>query len=74
MRKLIASAMALSCLLLCACGNTQLNGDMLPDTIPPVESMMPDYEDGVVEDNDGVIDENEGDSSRTTLPNSTARP
>ncbi len=72
MRKLIASAMALSCLLLCACGTMYADTDPRTDATMPIESMMPNTEDGVVTDRDGVIEDREEDAQQTAMPNRTA--
>lgn len=74
MRKLIASAMALSCLLLSACGMMYADTDPGIDTPMPMESMMPNTEDGVVTDRDGVIEDREEDAQQTATPNRTANP
>ena len=74
MKKLLASAMALSCLLLCACGMADYDTNRIDGTTMPMESMMPEYEDGVVKDGDGVIEEREEDAQYTSAPERTAKP
>lgn len=74
MKKLIITWMAVSCLLLCACGDTRNDDGILPDEMMPTESMMPDTEDGEVNDEDGVIEEREEDKDRPEMPGSTHRP
>ena len=74
MKKLLASAMALSCLLLCACGAMTADNGVGYETPMPMESMMPDPADGVVKDRDGVIEDKEEDAQHTAMPNRTANP
>ena len=74
MRKLIASATALICLFLCACGTMYADTDPRTDTTMPMESMMPDIEDGVVKDQDGVIEDREKDAQQSAAPERTANP
>ena len=74
MKKLIACSMALLCLLLCACGSYRADYGTGPEMMEPLESMMPNTEDGVVTDRDGVIEDNEDAARSTTVPNSTSRP
>ena len=74
MKKLIAGGMAFFCLLLSACGSYRVDNGSTPETVMPIESMMPDPEDGIVKDEDGVIEENEDDARKTTVPEHTMRP
>ena len=74
MKKLLISMMTLSCLLLCACGDMHTDNTILPDSMMPMESMMPDVEDGIVRDEDGEIEEREEAETTSPAPGSTARP
>lgn len=65
MKKVIACVMslALSCLLLCACGNDRMDNTnpgvtALPNVTDNVlPSVSPDVNDGIVDDKDGIIDD-----------------
>lgn len=74
MKKFIVSLMAFVCLFLCACGNMYDYSGTAPETQLPMESMMPDPEDGVVTDRDGVIEDNGDSVQHTPAPNRTANP
>ena len=74
MKKLIAGSLALICLFLCACGSYSFDNGAAPETAMPMESMMPDLEDGIVNDTDGIIEENDETPRRTEAPTNTNRP
>ena len=74
MRRFIVSLTAFVCLFLCACGNMRDYSGTMPDTQVPVESMIPDPEDGYVTDRDGVIEDNEKDAQHTAAPDITKNP
>ena len=82
MKRLLSAVMVLCCLLLCACGSYRMD-DGMTETLPPVESMMPDPvesmmpdpEDGIVEDEDGVIEDDEDQTNvHTPDPGAASRP
>ena len=74
MKKLIAGCLTVICLFLCACGSYRPNDGKTPESVPPMTTMMPDVEDGIVNDTDGVLEENEETARHTTAPNTTVRP
>ena len=74
MRRFIVSLTAFVCVFLCACGNMRDYSGVWPDAQAPVESMIPDPEDGYVTDRDGVIEENEKDARNTAAPDITKNP